>query len=53
MALAATMDDGLKVEELGSPKDDAAAQIAERTATVLAGRFATLCTVDEALARAA
>ena len=30
-----------------------AAQITERTATVLAGRFATLCTVDEALARAA
>ena len=30
-----------------------AAQIRERTATVLAGRFATLCTVDEALARAA
>jgi nicotinamidase-related amidase len=29
-----------------------AAQIRERTATVLAGRFATLCTVDEALARA-
>ena len=29
-----------------------AAQITERTATVLAGRFATLCTVDEALARA-
>ena len=29
-----------------------AAQIKERTATVLAGRFATLCTVDEALARA-
>lgn len=30
-----------------------AAQIRERTATVLAGRFATLCSVDEALARAA
>lgn len=30
-----------------------AAQIKERTATVLAGRFATLVTVDEALARAA
>lgn len=30
-----------------------AAQIKERTATVLAGRFATLCTVEEALARAA
>ncbi len=30
-----------------------AAQIRERTATVLAGRFATLCTVEEALARAA
>jgi nicotinamidase-related amidase len=30
-----------------------AAQITERTATVLAGRFATLCTVQEALARAA
>lgn len=30
-----------------------AAQIQERTATVLAGRFATLCTVEEALARAA
>lgn len=29
-----------------------AAQITERTATVLAGRFATLCTVDEALQRA-
>jgi nicotinamidase-related amidase len=29
-----------------------AAQIRERTETVLAGRFATLCTVDEALARA-
>jgi nicotinamidase-related amidase len=29
-----------------------AAQIKERTATVLVGRFATLCTVDEALARA-
>lgn len=29
-----------------------AAQIRERTATVLAGRFATLCTVEEALARA-
>lgn len=29
-----------------------AAQIRERTATVLAGRFATLCTVDEALRRA-
>lgn len=28
-----------------------AAQIRERTATVLAGRFATLCTVDEALQR--
>ena len=30
-----------------------AAQIRERTATVLAGRFATLCTVDQALQRAA
>jgi nicotinamidase-related amidase len=30
-----------------------AAQIRERTATVLAGRFATLCTVEEALQRAA
>jgi nicotinamidase-related amidase len=30
-----------------------AAQIRERTATVLAGRFATLCSVDEALARVA
>jgi nicotinamidase-related amidase len=30
-----------------------AAQIRERTATVLAGRFATLCTVEQALARAA
>lgn len=30
-----------------------AAQIRERTATVLAGRFATLCSVDETLARAA
>jgi nicotinamidase-related amidase len=30
-----------------------AAQIRERTCTVLAGRFATLCTVDQALARAA
>lgn len=30
-----------------------AAQIQERTATVLAGRFATLCSVDQALARAA
>ena len=30
-----------------------AAQIKERTATVLAGRFATLCTVEEALRRAA
>lgn len=29
-----------------------AAHIRERTATVLAGRFATLCTVDEALRRA-
>lgn len=29
-----------------------AAQITERTATVLAGRFATLCTVQEALQRA-
>jgi nicotinamidase-related amidase len=29
-----------------------AAQISERTATVLAGRFATVCTVDEALERA-
>ncbi|MBI5268423.1 MAG: isochorismatase family protein [Burkholderiales bacterium] len=29
-----------------------AAQIRERTETVLAGRFATLCTVDEALQRA-
>jgi hypothetical protein len=29
-----------------------AAQITERTATVLAGRFATLCTVEEALQRA-
>ncbi len=29
-----------------------AAAIRERTATVLAGRFATLCTVDEALQRA-
>ncbi len=29
-----------------------AAQITERTATVLAGRFATLCTVDQALERA-
>lgn len=28
-----------------------AAQIRERTATVLAGRFATICTVEEALAR--
>jgi nicotinamidase-related amidase len=28
-----------------------AAQIRERTETVLAGRFATICTVDEALAR--
>ena len=28
-----------------------AAQIRERTATVLAGRFATVCTVEEALAR--
>jgi hypothetical protein len=30
-----------------------AAQIRERTCTVLAGRFATLCTVDQALGRAA
>jgi nicotinamidase-related amidase len=30
-----------------------AAQIRERTETVLAGRFATVCTVDEALQRAA
>jgi nicotinamidase-related amidase len=30
-----------------------AAQITERTATVLAGRFATLCTVEEAVQRAA
>jgi hypothetical protein len=30
-----------------------AAQIRERTATVLAGRFATLCTVTQALQRAA
>ena len=30
-----------------------AAQIRERTETVLAGRFATLCTVEEALQRAA
>lgn len=30
-----------------------ATQIRERTATVLAGRFATLCTVDQALQRAA
>lgn len=30
-----------------------AAQIKQRTATVLAGRFATLCSVDQALARAA
>jgi nicotinamidase-related amidase len=30
-----------------------AAQIMERTATVLAGRFATLCTVESALERAA
>jgi nicotinamidase-related amidase len=29
-----------------------AAQIRERTATVLAGRFATICTVEEALERA-
>src|SRR5213076_2673641 len=29
-----------------------AAQLRERTETVLAGRFATLCSVDEALARA-
>ena len=29
-----------------------AAEIKARTATVLTGRFATLCTVDEALARA-
>jgi len=29
------------------------AQIRERTATVLAGRFATICTVEEALQRAA
>ena len=29
-----------------------AAQIRERTETVLAGRFATICTVDQALARA-
>ena len=29
------------------------AQIRERTATVLAGRFATICSVDEALQRAA
>jgi nicotinamidase-related amidase len=35
----------------GSPLS--AALIKQRTATVLAGRFATLCTVDEALARAA
>ena len=28
-----------------------AAQIRERTATVLAGRFATLCSVEEALQR--
>ena len=28
-----------------------AAQIRERTETVLAGRFATLCSADEALAR--
>ncbi|MDQ8017007.1 MAG: cysteine hydrolase, partial [Bordetella sp.] len=30
----------------------AAADIKARTATVLQGRFATVCTVDEALARA-
>lgn len=30
-----------------------AAQVKERTETVLAGRFATLCTVEQALARAA
>jgi hypothetical protein len=29
-----------------------AAALRERTATVLAGRFATLCTVEEALRRA-
>ena len=36
----------------GYPLVGTAAQITERTATVLAGRFATLCTVDEALQRA-
>jgi hypothetical protein len=30
-----------------------AAEIKARTATVLSGRFATLCTVEQALARAA
>lgn len=41
--------------DMATPAGDTltAAQIRERTATVLAGRFATLCTVDEALARAA
>jgi len=39
------------VQPDGSPLR--AADITVRTATVLSGRFATLCTVDEALARAA
>jgi nicotinamidase-related amidase len=39
------------VQPDGSPLS--AADIKARTATVLGGRFATLCTVDEALARAA
>jgi nicotinamidase-related amidase len=40
--------------DMTTPSGDTltAAQIRERTATVLTGRFATLCTVDEALARA-
>ena len=41
--------------DMATPSGDvlSAAQIRERTATVLAGRFATITSVDEALARAA
>jgi len=40
--------------DMATPEGDTltAAQIRQRTATVLAGRFATLCTVEQALARA-
>ncbi len=58
-----TSDEGWQIDFVGdatltfdmrTPAGDTltAAQIAERTETVLAGRFATLCTVREALDRA-